>query len=92
MELEENNISYKYFSPDIDQYHVINYLNNKKTGETRNISQEAARIVRGNCKPLTELQPTDYNELLVPGGFDVAKNLLDIAFKGKEFAINNQFL
>lgn len=61
--LEESGIGYQCFAPDIDQYHVINHLSGEETGETRNLLQEAARIVRGNCQPLTALQAADYDGL-----------------------------
>jgi enhancing lycopene biosynthesis protein 2 len=92
LSLEENNIEYQCFAPDIDQHHVINHLTGDETNEKRNVLQEAARIVRGNCKPLTELNAADYDGLVVPGGFGVAKNLSNLAFAGSEFVINEQFM
>ncbi|BFM08439.1 isoprenoid biosynthesis glyoxalase ElbB [Halioxenophilus aromaticivorans] len=90
--LEENGIAYQCFAPDIDQHHVINHLTGEETGETRNVLQESARIVRGNCQPLSELNAQDFDGLLVPGGFGVAKNLSDLAFKSGDVTINDQFL
>ena len=90
--LEENDIDYQCFAPDIDQHHVINHLTGDESSETRNVLQEAARIVRGDCKPVTELNAADYDGLLIPGGFGVAKHLSDLAFKGPSFTINKQFL
>ena len=91
LSLEKNNIDYQCFAPDIPQHHVINHLTGEETGETRNVLQESARIVRGNCKPLTELDVSDYDGLLVPGGFGVAKNLSNFAFAGADFTINDQY-
>ena len=92
LSLEENAIEYQCFAPDIDQHHVINHLTGEETGETRNVLQEAARIVRGNCKPLSELNADDFDGLLVPGGFGVAKNLSNLAFEGANVTINEQYL
>ena len=36
---------------------------------------ESARITRGNIKPLEKLVPSDYQALIIPGGFGAAKNL-----------------
>ena len=92
LSLEENGIQYECFAPDIEQHHVINHLNGEATTETRNVLQESARIVRGHCKPLTELKSMNYDGLLVPGGFGVAKNLSNLALEGAEFAIYDPFL
>jgi len=48
---------------------------------------ESARIARGNVKPLSELKASDYDCLIVPGGFGAAKNLSDYAFKGAEMTV-----
>jgi enhancing lycopene biosynthesis protein 2 len=55
--------------------------------EKRNVLLESARIARGNVKPLTELKASDYDALVVPGGFGVAKNLSDYAFKGDKMTV-----
>lgn len=36
---------------------------------------ESARITRGNIKSLEKLVPSDYEALIIPGGFGAAKNL-----------------
>ncbi|ODS24785.1 isoprenoid biosynthesis protein ElbB [Candidatus Endobugula sertula] len=92
LSLEENGIQYQCFAPDIEQYHVINHLTGEETNGKRNVLQEASRIVRGNCKPLKELNAADFDGLLVPGGFGVAKNLSNVAFEGSAFTVNNEFL
>jgi enhancing lycopene biosynthesis protein 2 len=71
------------FAPDIQQYHVVNHL----TGEpdqsaSRNVIEEAGRIARGKISPITELDPEQFDGLLIPGGFGVAKNLSSFAFNG----------
>jgi len=45
--------------------------------------KESARIARGNVKPVSELKAVDYDALIVPGGFGVAKNFSDFAFQEK---------
>jgi len=92
LSLEENTIMYECFAPDIEQHHVINHLTGEELDEGRNVLQEASRIVRGNCKPLSDLNESDFDGLVVPGGFGVAKNLSDIAFSGDKFSINSQFM
>lgn len=79
---------YQAFAPDINQHHVINHLTKQEMKETRNVLVESARIARGNIKPLSVFNPSDYDAMLLPGGFGAAKNLSDWAFKGQEAKIN----
>ena len=41
--------------------------------------QESARLARGNIRPLSELDADNFDAVIVPGGFGVAKNLSDFA-------------
>ncbi len=92
LSLEEQGFEYDCFAPDINQFHVINHLNGDVMEEQRNVLIESSRIVRGNCKPLTELDVNAYEGLVIPGGFGVAKNLSDLAVKGAEFEIQSDVL
>ncbi len=76
--------TYEVFAPDIVQHHVINHLTGEEMNEARNVMAEAARIARGQVKPLSEFDPAAYDALLFPGGFGAAKNLSDLAFKGTD--------
>lgn len=81
------------FAPDMPQMHVVNHLTGQvEEGETRNVLVEAARIARGNIRPLTEASVTDFDALIVPGGFGAAKNLCDFAVKGAGMAVQKDFL
>ena len=93
LSLEQQGASYQCFAPDRAQMHVINHLTGEPVpGETRNVLVEAARIARGNIKPLTEARPADFDALLVPGGFGAAKNLCDFAVAGAEMTVQDDFL
>ncbi|CDH00078.1 isoprenoid biosynthesis glyoxalase ElbB [Xenorhabdus bovienii] len=81
-----------FFSPDELQHHVINHLNGKEEKETRHIMQESARITRGNIQPLSQVDINTLDALIIPGGFGVAKNLCNFAFKGSECEINKYLL
>lgn len=82
--VEKNGAEYQLFAPDIAQYHVVNHLTGAEMPETRNVLVESARIARGNIKPVTKLNPRDFDALLFPGGFGVAKNLCSYAFNGAD--------
>ena len=93
LSLEQQGATYQCFAPDRDQMHVINHLTGEPAdGETRNVLVEAARIARGNIKPLTDASADDYDALLVPGGFGAAKNLCDFAVSGAGMTVQDDFL
>lgn len=75
---------YQCFAPDIPQYHVVNHTNGEVMNESRNVLVESARIARGNIKPLSELKVSDFDAIVFPGGFGVAKNLCTFAFDGAD--------
>lgn len=74
--------SYQIFAPDINQHHVVNHITGEEMDETRNVLIEASRIARGDILPLNEFKAANFDGLLFPGGFGVAKNLSNWAFKG----------
>jgi enhancing lycopene biosynthesis protein 2 len=86
----KNGAEYQLFAPDIDQHHVVNHLTGTEMPETRNVLVESARIARGNIKPLTSLEMRNFDALIFPGGFGVAKNLCSFAFKGADCDVHPQ--
>ena len=93
LSLEQQDASYQCFAPDREQMHVINHLTGEPAaGETRNVLVEAARIARGNIKPLGDASADDYDALVVPGGFGAAKNLCDFAVSGAQMTVQGDFL
>lgn len=81
--LEMREVAYDIFAPDIEQFHVMNHLEAAPSeSQARHVMEEAARIARGEVEPLSTLNAADYDGLVIPGGFGVAKNLSDFAFKG----------
>jgi len=79
---------YKIFAPDIDQHHVINHITGEEMNENRNVLIESARIARGKIQPLHNFKAEDFDALIFPGGFGVAKNLSNLAFSGSDCSIN----
>ncbi|MFZ4463412.1 MAG: isoprenoid biosynthesis glyoxalase ElbB [Bacteroidales bacterium] len=86
--IQEMGAEYQCFAPDIMQHHVINHLSGKEMPEQRNVLVEAARIARGNIKPLADFHEKDFDALLFPGGFGAAKNLSTVAFEGANAKVN----
>ena len=84
----KNGGEYEIFAPDIEQHHVINHITGKEMDETRNVLIESARIARGNIKPLSEFSKEDFDAIVFPGGFGVAKNLCSFAFDNIDCTVN----
>ena len=72
--LSRHNASVQYFAPNMEQMHVVNHSTGALEPETRNVLVESARITRGNIKPLDKLISSEFEALIVPGGFGAAKN------------------
>jgi len=79
---------YQIFAPDIKQAHVINHYTGEVMPESRNVLVESARIARGKIKPLRILDMRDFDAVIFPGGFGVAKNLCTFAFDGPDCSVN----
>jgi enhancing lycopene biosynthesis protein 2 len=79
---------YQCFAPDINQAHVVNHLTGKEMAETRNVLVEAARIARGKIKPLSAYNASEFDAIIFPGGFGVAKNLCTFAIEGIKCSVN----
>ena len=84
--------SYECFAPDVNQYHVVDHLSGKATKETRNVLTEAARIARGDIKKLSQLDINQFDALVFPGGFGVAKNLSTFAVDGEDCLVMKKSL
>ncbi|KAE8584177.1 hypothetical protein XENTR_v10020853 [Xenopus tropicalis] len=76
-----------FFAPNTDQMHVVSHTKGQPTKETRNVLEESARIARGNIKDLKDLDVSEYDAVIIPGGFGVAKNLSTWAVKGKDCSV-----
>ena len=82
LSIVQQGAKYQCFAPDIPQAHVVNHVTGEEMPEIRNAMVEAARIARGNIKPVTEYNASDYDAIMFPGGFGAAKNLCTFAFDG----------
>lgn len=88
--LAKSKISYYVFAPDKPQVEVVNHLTGDKMKETRNVLVEAARIARGNISPLSGIKVSDFDALILPGGFGAAKNLSTFAFDGEDMTVDEE--
>jgi enhancing lycopene biosynthesis protein 2 len=84
LSLKQNGFDYQCFAPDVAQHHVINHRTGEEMAESRNVLTEAARIARGEIKPLAEFSAANFDAVVMPGGFGVAKNFSKWAFDGPQ--------
>lgn len=72
------------FAPNVNQHHVLNHTTGEEMPETRNVLVESARIARGNIKDIVDIQASELDGLVMPGGFGTAKNITKWAFEGPD--------
>lgn len=78
--IDELGAEYECFSFDKPQARVMNFLTaEEETAETRNQLKESARIARGKVKKIQEAKASEFDALIIPGGFGAAFNLCTFA-------------
>ncbi|MDR9468364.1 isoprenoid biosynthesis glyoxalase ElbB [Marinospirillum sp.] len=97
LRLDEKNVSYQCLAPDIPQMHVINHATGDETPDSqpqgsasRSVLAESARVARGEIQDLANGNPDDFDAVILPGGFGVAKNLSTFATQGADCEVNQQ--
>lgn len=92
LHLEKNDAQYQCFAPNIEQMHTINHVSGDIDTTPRNVLEESARIARGDVKALAELDVAEFDALILPGGFGVAKNFCNFAVAGANMDVNTDVL
>ena len=87
LSIEQHHCEYQCFAPNRPQTEVVDHLTDQQTKEERNILTEAARLARSKVRPVEEFKAEDFDALLFSGGYGVAKNLCDYAYKGAEMEV-----
>ncbi|MBP9907148.1 MAG: isoprenoid biosynthesis glyoxalase ElbB [Rhodoferax sp.] len=84
--LDQQGAAYQCIAPNAPQFHVVNHITGEPVpGAERNILEESSRISRmGKCLDLAQARVQDFDALMMPGGYGVAKNHCSFAFKGTE--------
>ena len=81
--LDNAGVEYSMFAVDKPQHHVVDHLTGEEVAtESRNVLVESARIARGDISSLEQLDINQFDALVMPGGFGVAKNMCSFAFAG----------
>ncbi|WP_339411567.1 MULTISPECIES: isoprenoid biosynthesis glyoxalase ElbB [unclassified Pseudomonas] len=92
LRLDQRGAQVQCFAPNVAQLHVVDHYSGDETDETRNVLVESARIARGQIKDVKELHVGDFDALIMPGGFGVAKNLSDFAISGANCTVQPDVL
>ena len=85
--LEQHNLDYAAFAPNIDQHCTHNHLANETTDEKRNVLIESARITRGKIQDLKDADPNEFSGIIIPGGFGAVQNLCDFAIEHRNMSV-----
>ncbi len=80
--IDKENFEYECFAPNKEQPKTINHLTNMQENEKRNMLVESARIARGKISDVKDLNPTNFDAVILPGGFGSACNLSTFAKDG----------
>ena len=86
--LSKAGANYQCFSLDQNKTHIIDHTKGEVADDSRNILVESARIARGNVKEISTLSAKDYDGIIFPGGFGVAKNFCDFATAGENMVVD----
>ncbi len=73
--LAQGGATYQCFAPDAPQVAVVNHATGENAAQQRNQMVEAARIARGDIRPLADADPAEFDALVVPGGGGAFENL-----------------
>ncbi len=85
--LDRAGLDIVYVAPDMEQTDSINHLDADIPQPSRNVLVESARIARGDIKDIKRLLPSEYDAILIPGGFGAAKNLSTFAKEGPQCSV-----
>lgn len=92
LRLDQRGAEVGCFAPNIPQLHVVDHYSGDEMDETRNVLVESARIARGQIKDVKDLHVANFDALILPGGFGVAKNLSDFAVSGANCSVQPDVL
>ena len=82
--LDQHGASAQCVAPNAPQHDVVNHITGKPVPRAvRNILEEASRIARlGKCMDLANARVEDFDALVMPGGYGVAKSHCSFAMDG----------
>ena len=81
--LSKAGFTVEFYAPNRMQLDTVDHLTGNTITTNRNIIEEAARIARGNIKPLESLDLDNVEGIALAGGFGVIKNFTNFLEKGE---------
>jgi enhancing lycopene biosynthesis protein 2 len=69
-------------APDIDQTSVVDHKAHASGEGKRNVLVESARIARGKITDIAKAKVSEFDAIVMPGGYGAAKNLSNFASAG----------
>ena len=78
------------FSIDENQAQVISHVNGDKVNYSRNMLEESSRISRGQIKNLNSFRVSNFDGIIIPGGFGCVLNFSDFATKDHEIKVHRE--
>jgi len=86
--LVQAGIAWEAIAPNSEQSLVFDHYHQERTTEKRNVLIESARLVRNkNIKSIQDVNASEYQGIVIPGGRGAVMNLSNFTEKGVEFAI-----
>lgn len=91
LRLDQLGCQVQCFAPDVE-FDVVDHCSGQPSGEQRRVLVEAARIARGNIRPLADARADAFDALIVPGGLGSALTLSNLASHGAQCAVEPHLL
>ena len=85
--IDKRGDTYACLAPDRD-FETIDHRTQRPAGERRSVLTEAARIARGEITSLSDVKGSDFDAIVLPGGFGAAKNLCTFAVDGPDCSVD----
>lgn len=82
LELDKAGASYFCLAPNAPQTSVVNHATHQPETESRNMLNESARIARGVIQDTAKVKASDFDAVILPGGYGAAKNLCSFGMEG----------
>ena len=87
--LSEQNIDYQVFAPKMNISPTAHFDESLSELSPRNVLEESSRLSRGKISNLDELNPSQFDGIVFPGGYGVVKHLCSWAQDGSRCSVNN---
>lgn len=92
LELDRRQALAQCIAPDDKHCDVVHHANGEAWNEQRSVLAESARLARGAVLPLSDANASDFDGLIIPSGYGVAKYLCSFAEQGRHMTVHPEVL